>query len=160
MVSDAGIGALTTYRVSPQGTLSEISQVPDGQLAPCWVALNGNGTEAFAAKAHSGTVSAYAVAADGALTLRSPAVAARPGVGDTDIAVGGHDSLLCISDHPDLDSSAISASGSLGPAAPAVTGLATGTFGLAAANTTTYGYGSERLLQRASVQGGGCCHVR
>jgi DNA-binding beta-propeller fold protein YncE len=141
VVSDAGLGALTTYTVAPSGTLTAISQVADGQLAPCWVALNSNGTEAFAANAHSGTISAYSVAADGTLTLQSPAVAASPGAGDTDIAVGGHDSTLYISDQPNFDASAISPAGSLSPSTPVVTGLAPGTFGLAATNSPGFGFG-------------------
>jgi 6-phosphogluconolactonase len=78
VVSDAGIGAPSTFSVDPDGTRTQISEVPDGQLAPCWVALTGNGSEAFTANAHSGTVSAYAVAPNGALTLLSPAVKASP----------------------------------------------------------------------------------
>jgi 6-phosphogluconolactonase len=134
VVTDAGIGALTTYSVAPQGTLTPISQVADGQLAPCWVALSNNGRDAYAANAHSGTISFYTVAPNGTLTLQNPAIAADPGIADTDIAVGGHDSTLYISDQPNFDASAISPSGSLGPSTPVVTGLPAGTFGLAATN--------------------------
>jgi 6-phosphogluconolactonase (cycloisomerase 2 family) len=139
VVSDAGIGALSTFSVNPDGTLTQISEVADGQLAPCWVALTGNGSEAFTANAHSGTVSAYAVAHNGVLTLLLPAVQASPGIGDTDLAVGAN-STLYISDQPNFDASTISPSGDLNPSATVASGLPAGTFGLAATATTGSGF--------------------
>ena len=138
VVSDAGLGALSSFSVAPNGTLDAISSaVPDGQLAPCWVTLTPNGSEAFTANAHSGTVSAYTVAPDGTLSLLSPAVQASPGAGDTDLAVAGN-STLYISDQPDVDASTITPSGSLDPSGPVVTGDLAGTFGLAA--TDSFGF--------------------
>jgi 6-phosphogluconolactonase (cycloisomerase 2 family) len=138
VVSDAGLGALSSFSVNPNGTLTAIStDVPDGQLAPCWVAVTPDGHEAFTANAHSGTVSAYAIAPDGTLSLLSPAVQASPGVGDTDLAVAGN-STLYIADQPNVDASTINPSGSLNPSSPVVTGDLAGTFGLAA--TDAFGF--------------------
>ncbi len=138
VVSDAGLGALSSFSVDPDGTLSAISSaVPDGQLAPCWVTLTPNGREAFTANAHSGTVSAYTVAPNGTLSLLSPAVQASPGAGDTDLAVAGN-STLYISDQPNVDASTINPSGSLNPSGQVVTGDLAGTFGLAA--TDSFGF--------------------
>jgi 6-phosphogluconolactonase (cycloisomerase 2 family) len=138
VVSDAGLGALSSFSVNPNGTLTAISTaIPDGQLAPCWVALTPDGREAFTANAHSGTVSAYSVASNGTLTLLSPTIAASPGVGDTDLAVAGN-STLYISDQPDVDASTINASGTLNASTPVVTGDLAGAFGLAA--TTPFGF--------------------
>jgi 6-phosphogluconolactonase len=89
VVSDAGPGALSSYQVAPDGRLTVVSgSVPDGQLAPCWVAIGGGGQWAFTTNAHSATISTYEVDALGALTLSS-AVAATTGPADTDLAVGG-----------------------------------------------------------------------
>ena len=42
IVSDAAIGALSSYSVARNGELSVVSgSVPDGQAAPCWVAVSG-----------------------------------------------------------------------------------------------------------------------
>lgn len=132
VVSDAGIGALSSFSIDRDGSLTAISSdVPDGQLAPCWVAFTPDGTEAFTTNAHSGTVSAYSVAPNGTLRLLGPAVQATPGVGDTDVAVAGN-STLYVADQPDLDASAIHRTGDLAPSEPVVTGDLAGAFGLAA----------------------------
>jgi 6-phosphogluconolactonase len=89
VVSDAGPGALSSYSVASNGSLTVVSgSVPDGQLAPCWVAITGNGAWAFTSNAHSSTISTYAVGAGGTLTLSS-AIAASTGPADTDMAIGG-----------------------------------------------------------------------
>lgn len=139
VVTYAGTGALASLAINHNGTLSQVSDVPDGQLAACWVALTGNGSEGFVANAHSGTVSAYDIAPNGTLTLVNPAVQATVNVGDTDLAVAGNGNLY-ISDQPSFDGSAIGATGQLSPAIPVVTGLPTGTFGLAATGTSTFGF--------------------
>ncbi len=140
VVSEAAFGGLATFSVDPDGSVTQISQVPDFQLAPCWVALtgNGSGTEAFTSNAHSGTVSAYSVSASGTLGLLNPDVQANPGIGDTDIAVAG--SSLFISDNAGIDASGISGSGTLSPSTPLVTGLPAGSFGLAAIGGHGFGF--------------------
>jgi 6-phosphogluconolactonase (cycloisomerase 2 family) len=139
VVSEAAIGAVATFSVTPNDTLDQVSQVFDGQMAPCWIALTADGSEGFTSNAHSGTISAFWVSPGGALSLISPAVQASPGVGDTDLAVGG-DSSLYISDQPDFDASTISASGTLSPSAIEASGLPNGTFGLAATVRTGFGF--------------------
>jgi 6-phosphogluconolactonase len=138
VVSEAAFGGVATFSVEPDGAVSQISQVADGQLAPCWIALTANANEAFTANAHSGTISAYTVAPNGTLSLLSPAVQASPGVGDTDLAVTN--SSLYISDQPDFDVSAITPSGSLSPSVPVASALPAGTFGLAATDSTGFGF--------------------
>lgn len=97
IVSDAAIGALSSYRVTRDSGLSVISgSVPDGQAAPCWVAVSGS--YAFATNAHGSTISTYQVESDGALALLD-AVAATTGAADTDMAIAGpHGQLLFILD--------------------------------------------------------------
>ena len=133
VLSEAGFGGLGTYAITG-GTLTKISEVADGQLAACWVALSSDGHNAYTSNAHSGTVSFYIVADDGTLTLNNPAIATTPGIGDTDLAVAGHDAGLDILVGDHIDTASIANDGSLGPSTPIVTGLAPGTDGLAATN--------------------------
>jgi 6-phosphogluconolactonase len=98
IVSDAGSGALSSYRVASNGQVTVVSgSVGDGQVAPCWVAVSG--PYAFTSNAHSNTLSAYRVGWNGALTLVLPAVAASTGAADTDLAIGGpHGQYLLVYD--------------------------------------------------------------
>ena len=109
------------------------STVSDGQLAPCWVAIAGGGSWAFTSNAHSDTISTYAVATDGTLTLSS-AVAATTGSADTDLAVGGsHGQYLFVYDAgaPQIQEFKIGSGGTLTPLY-AVYSLPPATEGLAA----------------------------
>ncbi len=141
VVSEAAFGGLATFTIDPDGTLTQVSQVADGQLAACWVALTASGHEAFTTNAHSGTVSSYTVSAGGTLTLVNPAVQASPGAGDTDLAVGAN-SQLYISVQPQIAASAINPGGTLQASTPVVSGLPAGTFGLAATGRIPGSFGS------------------
>jgi 6-phosphogluconolactonase len=132
VVSEAAFGGLATFSLNASGTLSQISQVPDGQLAPCWTTLTHGGSEVITTNAHSGTISAYAIAGNGTLTLLLPAVQASTTVaGDTDIAVAGN-STLYTSVQPNVLASRVLPGGDLGPISTVASGFPTGTFGLAA----------------------------
>lgn len=135
-VTEAATSALATFDLNPSGTLQAISTVPDGEQAPCWVALTANGSEAFVSNAHNGTISAYSVALDGTLSLLAPAAQATVTTGNTDLALGG--STLYIGDAPGVDATTISPAGTLSSATTAVTGLPAGTFGLAAVSTPAF----------------------
>jgi 6-phosphogluconolactonase len=134
VVSDAGPGALSSYSVAASGQLSLVSgSVPDGQLAPCWVAIAPGGAWAFTSNAHSDTISTYAVATNGSLSLSS-AVAATTGSADTDLAIGGPSGqYLFVYDAgaPQIQEYRIGAGGTLTPLY-AVDSLPPATEGLAA----------------------------
>jgi 6-phosphogluconolactonase len=100
VVSDAASGALSSYSVAANGTVTVVSgSVPDGGLAPCWVAISDQGAWAFTSNAHGDTISTYAVGADGNLTL-AIGVAATTGAADTDLAIGGsHGQYLFVEDY-------------------------------------------------------------
>jgi 6-phosphogluconolactonase len=135
VISEAAFGGLGTYSITSSGTLNKISEVSDGQLAACWVALSADGTNVYTANAHSGTVSFYSIAPDSTLTLNNPAVATSPGTPDTDMVLTGHGTQLDILVGTQIDAAAVSPSdGTLGTSTPIVTGLPTGTDGLAATN--------------------------
>ena len=58
------------------------------QGAPCWVGVTKNGRFAYSANAASGTISGFAVATDGALTLLDASgVTATVGPGNLDLAL-------------------------------------------------------------------------
>ncbi|MGP8078140.1 MAG: lactonase family protein [Thermoplasmata archaeon] len=97
IVSDAAIGALSSYSVAPNGDIRVVSgSVPDGQAAPCWVAVSGS--YAFTTNAHGSTISTYQVGWGGTLTLVD-AVAATTGAADTDMAIAGsHGQYLLVYD--------------------------------------------------------------
>jgi 6-phosphogluconolactonase (cycloisomerase 2 family) len=69
VVSEAGTGTLSSYKVSDNGDLKLISgSVPDYGLAPCWVAIGENGL-VYASNAHGGTISDYQIMNSGKLVL-------------------------------------------------------------------------------------------
>ena len=60
----------TSYNIEHGGRLSAVSAgIASNQLAPCWVVITKNGRFAYTANAGSGSISGFAVAADGSLTL-------------------------------------------------------------------------------------------
>ena len=67
----AGAGSVSVYDVARDGALSAISGSPfaDNQTAPCWVAISPDGRALFAVNTAVPSVSRYAVAGDGTLTL-------------------------------------------------------------------------------------------
>jgi 6-phosphogluconolactonase len=82
-------GALSSYAVSPDGSLSVISgSVPDEQTAPCWVVTTKDGAFAYTTNTGSGSISSYRVHSDGALELiDSIAASTTPGGSPIDMAL-------------------------------------------------------------------------
>ncbi|MDR3685668.1 MAG: beta-propeller fold lactonase family protein [Coriobacteriia bacterium] len=77
IVSEAAIGALSSYNVTPTMFSLISGSVPDFQLAPCWVVCSPDARYAYTSDAHSNDISIYKVKANGALTLgKSAAVTA------------------------------------------------------------------------------------
>jgi DNA-binding beta-propeller fold protein YncE len=67
VIADAGTNALSTFTLSPHGTLTLIDSVGSTQAATCWVALAKGFF--YASNAGSATVSGYSASASGNLTL-------------------------------------------------------------------------------------------
>ncbi len=80
------VGAVSSYRVEPDGRLSTVSaSVPNGQQATCWIARAKR--YVYAVNAGSGTVSGYALEPDGRLRLLNrTGVTAQVGAGAIDVA--------------------------------------------------------------------------
>ena len=89
----SGEGAASSYGVSPPDTLTPISaSVPDYNTAPCWIVITRTGRIAFTSNTASNTISAYAIDAQGQLTLTtSNGISAHTGDGPTDLALGPSD---------------------------------------------------------------------
>jgi 6-phosphogluconolactonase (cycloisomerase 2 family) len=81
-----GQGAVSSYLVSNSGSLSAISShVGDGGTAACWIALEPkNGKFAYVANNLSASISSYAVASNGGVTLLNGTAAT--GTGPNDLA--------------------------------------------------------------------------
>ena len=64
-------GTVSAFKDHRNGYLSPIggSPFPDHQMAPCWVEITHDGQFLFTVNTASGTISAYQIAANGALTL-------------------------------------------------------------------------------------------
>ncbi|WP_042421092.1 lactonase family protein [Streptacidiphilus anmyonensis] len=136
VVSNVGAGAgassASAYRYRSHGTLrNTAAAVPDGQTAACWVAVGADGRTAYVENAGSGTVSTFAVGADGSLRLLD-ATAATPGghVGDATVSGGA----LWILDNKDgrIDGVPLTADGTPGEPTVTVTGLPASSAGMAA----------------------------
>jgi hypothetical protein len=75
IVSEAFGGApdasvLSSYRLSPDGTVSPISpNVATTETAACWVVVTGDGRFTYTTNTGSGSISGYAIGRDGSLTL-------------------------------------------------------------------------------------------
>jgi 6-phosphogluconolactonase len=83
----ADAGTVSAFSDGRDGTLSPIagSPFPNGQTAPCWVEITRDGRFLFAVNTASGTLSRYAIAPDGRLTLLgNTPVGATGGVGAVD----------------------------------------------------------------------------
>ena len=91
----ANTGTVSAFHDAFDGTLSAIGASPFGdfQTAACWVEITGNGRFLFTVNTASGSISRYAIAPGGALTLLgSTTVRATGGVGAVDarLSPDGH----------------------------------------------------------------------
>jgi 6-phosphogluconolactonase len=82
-----GLGATSSYSLAVDGTVTPVSKsLKSTQSAPCWVAVAGS--DAYVTNTKSNTITAYAVAADGTLSLvHATGVDATTGMAPSDIAI-------------------------------------------------------------------------
>lgn len=76
----AGKGSVSTYNVE-NGRLAEVpgSPAPNGQTGTCWLEISPDGRYVYAVNTGSATISSYAVAANGSLTLIGNTALNNPG---------------------------------------------------------------------------------
>lgn len=74
VVSDAGSAATSAYFQSRGGQVNAVGGAvsTDGQAAPCWAIVDNGGRFAYIANAGSGSISGYAIAPNGQLSLITP----------------------------------------------------------------------------------------
>lgn len=74
VVSEAASAAASSYSQAHNGTLTAISRSisTDGQAAPCWLIVDGEGRFAYTANAGGSSISGFSIASDGTLALITP----------------------------------------------------------------------------------------
>jgi len=95
-----GAGSVSVYHVGRDGGLDPISgsPFPDGQTAPCWVAISPDGRALFAVNTGAGSISRYRVASNGSLTLAGSTPLAGSGLRAFDAAVSPDGGFLYVVD--------------------------------------------------------------
>jgi 6-phosphogluconolactonase len=91
-------GAVSSYAVTATGTVSVVTpSLSTGQGATCWLVLTTDGRLAFTTNAMSGSISAFGVAENGALTLLdSRAGVVPPGAAPIDLDLAAGDRYLYV----------------------------------------------------------------
>jgi 6-phosphogluconolactonase (cycloisomerase 2 family) len=71
-----GAGAASSYSLTGDGGLRLITRsVPNGQEETCWTVISKDGRYAYVTNFGNGTISSYAIAPDGSITLLDPVAA-------------------------------------------------------------------------------------
>lgn len=94
IVSEAANNTLSSYVVSDQGNLRTISgAMPTFGNAPCWVAIDNDGSFAYTSNAHGGTISIFSISHSGGLNLLS-SIAANTTIPTLDLAFSKNSQFL------------------------------------------------------------------
>jgi len=95
----AGKGTVSAFDVADNGVLSSIGSSPfaDFQTAPCWVEISHDGSYLFTVNTASSSISRYAIAADGTLSLLGSTSFNGNGAFDARLAPDG-DTLWVVDD--------------------------------------------------------------
>lgn len=124
-VSEATLGDVSSYSIANDGTVSPISAtVLDHQTAPCWVAVTEDGKYAYTANAGSNSISGYAIAKIGAISLLNASGATGPtDAHPVDLALsdGSHFLYALANGAGTIDAYRVNGNGSLTPLGPAGT---------------------------------------
>jgi DNA-binding beta-propeller fold protein YncE len=130
VIAEAGTDALATFALSPDGSVSELSQVGTGQAATCWVAPAGG--LLFASNAGSASVSAFSSSPAGQLTLLGQ-TGTDPGTVDASASPGGQYLYVQTGGNGIVDEFAVGAGGTLTPLGSVTVPGAVGGEGIVAA---------------------------
>jgi hypothetical protein len=110
VIADAGTNALSTFALSPGGTVTLLDAVGTGQSATCWVAPDGG--LLFASNVGSATISGYSSGPGGALTLLGQ-TPTDPGTVDAAVTPGGRFLYVQTGGNGVVDEFAVGPGGSL-----------------------------------------------
>jgi len=94
VVSEAGAAAASSYRLDGDGAQLVSGSVATGEKATCWLTLTGH--HVYVANAGTSTISRFAIAGDGTLTLEDAHAATVDGA-PLDMAIGGDGQFLYVS---------------------------------------------------------------
>jgi 6-phosphogluconolactonase (cycloisomerase 2 family) len=133
VLTEAATGTVSSYAVSDSGSLRTLSgAIPDFGLAPCWIAVNRDGTYAYTSNAHGGTISGYSISGTGTLNLFS-SVAAQTLKPTLDLTFSNNNQFLYVLNGGQITSFQVYPDGSISQvSATAAGGLPASTTGLAA----------------------------
>ncbi len=131
-VSEAS-GSASSYELGRRGGLTVVSSaVLTHQGAPCWLVVTGDGGFAYTANAQGGSISGFAIARGGSISLLdADGATALVGPGATDLALSGGSPYLYDLVRSNVLAFRIQADGQLAPLGQAG-GLPAGAVGLAA----------------------------
>jgi hypothetical protein len=97
-----GLGTVSAFSDSSNGALAPIGDSPfaDNQTAPCWLVISHDGQRLYALNTGSGSVSSYAIAPDGTLTLLASTPLSTPAgaITGTDVTISNDDSTLYVNE--------------------------------------------------------------
>lgn len=134
VVSEAAASAVSSYRLNADELETVTASAPNLQAAACWIAIPDSGRFAYSANTGAGTISGYAVAEDGTLSLLDPdGVTAAAGGGPADLAISSGSRFLYVRNGRDgsISGYRVQGDGGLEPV-ELVSGLPAGSAGLAA----------------------------
>ena len=123
VVSEAASGSASSYNVNAGGSLTVASAaVSTLQRAPCWLIVNNSGRFAYTANAGSATITGFAIAASGTLSLlTSTGVSGDLGTGaqplDLDMSRNGNFLYVMKNGTGTIGAFAVAGDGSLTPLA-------------------------------------------
>lgn len=114
VVSEAGTGSASSYKLSDQALTPMSEAVGNTQRAACWLVVTNNGKLAYVANAQSSSISSYTVAPGGALTLIDAIAGTTPtGTAPTDMALSRNSTFLYSVATGTISSFRISSNGAL-----------------------------------------------
>ena len=95
-----GNGTISAFSDGSDGTLTSIdtSPFPDFQTAPCWVEISHDGQFLFTVNTASNSISRYAIAGDGSLSLLGSTSLGSANVGAEDARLGPNGGTLWVVD--------------------------------------------------------------
>lgn len=99
-VSEAGSGAVSSYKIGNDGSVTTISaSVVTHQAAACWVVVTKDGRYVYDANAHTTSISGFRVGANGSITLlNADGITGETGPGSApiDMALSGNSHYLSV----------------------------------------------------------------
>ena len=95
----SNLGTVSAFSVSSTGVLTSVGgPYPDNQNAPCWVEVSHDGQYLFAINTASSSISSYAIAANGALTVLGSTAFGSAAHGEEDARLDPSGSSLYVVD--------------------------------------------------------------